>query len=96
MVCMFPSLITPCSSLSIDGPSLLLFSALGLPPFKTIKIRSRRSDCPACGMNIEKNGKIEETDYVAFCGGDAPDWEKRGLVGGEARLTAQVYTIVTR
>ena len=35
---------------------------------------------------------VEETDYVAFCGGSHPDWETAGLVPGKAdeRMSAQV------
>ncbi|KAH9902517.1 hypothetical protein C8Q73DRAFT_633504 [Cubamyces lactineus] len=64
-----------------DGkPSLLMFSALGTPPFRSVKLRARTASCPACGVEGEKSGKIEETDYVAFCGGERPDWVSRGLV----------------
>ncbi|KAI0749905.1 hypothetical protein C8Q80DRAFT_1164574 [Daedaleopsis nitida] len=66
-----------------DGkPSLLMFSAFAIPPFRSVKLRSRRATCPACGNEGEKIGTIEETDYVAFCGGDRPDWVSRGLVDG--------------
>ncbi|CDO77184.1 hypothetical protein BN946_scf184705.g9 [Trametes cinnabarina] len=67
-----------------DGkPSLLMFSALGAPPFRSVKLRSRRPACPACGVEGEKVGRIEETDYVAFCGGERPDWVARGLGVGD-------------
>ncbi|KAJ7090203.1 molybdenum cofactor synthesis 3 [Mycena belliarum] len=61
-------------------PSLLLFSALGSPPFRSIKLRSRKTTCPACGDSKQKVGDIKEIDYVQFCGGPAPDWEGRGLL----------------
>jgi len=37
-------------------------------------------------------GKIEEVDYVQFCGGARPDWEALGLNpgDGESRITANV------
>ncbi|KAI9056820.1 hypothetical protein FKP32DRAFT_1415841 [Trametes sanguinea] len=72
-------------------PTLLMFSALGAPPFRSVKIRSRRATCPACGVEGEKVGRIEETDYVAFCGGERPDWVSRGLVEGnpEKRIRAK-------
>ncbi|TFK86712.1 hypothetical protein K466DRAFT_663574 [Polyporus arcularius HHB13444] len=75
-----------------DGkPSLLMFSALGMPPFRSVKLRSRRAACPACGVEGETVGKIEETDYVAFCGGERPDWVARGLVEGteDSRIRAK-------
>ena len=38
---------------------------------------------------------IEETDYVAFCGGSEPDWEIAGLLPGKAgeRMSAQVRLV---
>lgn len=37
-------------------------------------------------------GKIEDVDYVQFCGGVRPDWEALGLNpgDGESRITASV------
>jgi len=37
-------------------------------------------------------GKIEEIDYVQFCGGPRSDWETLGLNPGEgeSRITASV------
>ncbi|GBE88449.1 Adenylyltransferase and sulfurtransferase uba4 [Sparassis crispa] len=74
-----------------DGkPSLLVFSALNTPPFRSIKLRARRPTCPACGNEGEKVGRVEETDYVAFCGGERPDWAIRGLAQGgpDSRIRA--------
>ncbi|THV02763.1 hypothetical protein K435DRAFT_748560 [Dendrothele bispora CBS 962.96] len=66
-----------------DGsPTLLLFSALGIPPFRNVKLRSRRPTCPACGEEGRKLGEIRDIDYVQFCGGATPNWEKSGLVEG--------------
>ncbi len=72
-----------------------MFSALGMPPFRSVKLRSRRAACPACGVEGEKVSKIEETDYVAFCGGERPDWVARGLVEGreDRRIRAKVCII---
>lgn len=65
-------------------PSLLLFSALSTPPFRSIKLRSRKPTCPACGTAEERLGTISDIDYVQFCGGLVPDWESRGLIQGDA------------
>ncbi|KAJ7208172.1 hypothetical protein B0H12DRAFT_1205988 [Mycena haematopus] len=65
-----------------EKPSLLLFSALGSPPFRSIKLRSRKPTCPACGSSDQKIGEIKEIDYVQFCGGATPDWESLGLASG--------------
>jgi len=74
-----------------DGqPSLLVYAALGVPPFRSVKLRKRRATCPACGTEGEKMRKIEDMDYVQFCGGPRPDWETLGLNPSEAewRITA--------
>ncbi|KAJ6618264.1 hypothetical protein B0H10DRAFT_2164185 [Mycena sp. CBHHK59/15] len=54
--------------------SLLLFSALESPPFRSIKLRSRKPTCPACGTCAQKFGEIKDIDYVQFY---------RGLTAGE-------------
>lgn len=76
-------------------PSLLIFSALGVPPFRSIKLRSRKASCPACGTEGEKVGQIRDIDYVQFCGGAAPDWESRGMVEGRSdrRIRVQVGSL---
>jgi len=78
-----------------DGqPSLLVYAALGVPPFRSVKLRKRRASCPACGTEEGRKevGKIEDVDYVQFCGGARPDWEALGLKtgDGESRITASV------
>ncbi|KAF8638178.1 hypothetical protein AX17_002376 [Amanita inopinata Kibby_2008] len=65
-------------------PSLLLFSALSSPPFRSVKLRSRRKDCVSCGVpNIQS--LLPTSDYVQFCGGDRPNWVLRGLQPGESQ-----------
>jgi len=73
-------------------PTLLLYAALSVPPFRSVKLRKRRAACPACGTEGQRLGKIEDVDYVQFCGGARPDWESLGLnLGdGESRITASV------
>ncbi|KAK7023856.1 adenylyltransferase [Favolaschia claudopus] len=74
-------------------PSLLLFSALGSPPFRSIKLRSRKPNCPACGSADQTVGQIRDIDYVQFCGGATPDWENLGLVPGssEDRVSVEEF-----
>ncbi|KAH7912310.1 hypothetical protein BJ138DRAFT_803296 [Hygrophoropsis aurantiaca] len=75
-----------------DGkPTLLLYSALTVPFFRSVKLRSKKPSCIACGGDGVKNGTIEETDYVAFCGGVRPNWEQKGLSSGSpgARIRVQ-------
>jgi hypothetical protein len=100
--CMASFFFSPLSDRSVnppdnvfdaDGqPSLLVYSALGMPPFRSIKLRKRRITCPACGIEGQKVGKIEDVDYVEFCGGARPDWVTLGLKPGDTewRITANV------
>jgi adenylyltransferase and sulfurtransferase len=71
---------------------MLIFSALTMPPFRSVRLRTRRADCAACGSEKQDMKIIEEMDYVAFCGGGQPDWETAGLLPGKAgeRISAQV------
>lgn len=80
-----------------DGkPSLLLYSALSVPPFRSVKLRQRRPTCKACGNEGQKEGPISQTDYVTLCGGPRPDWVARGLIEGtpENRIRAKVNAIM--
>jgi adenylyltransferase and sulfurtransferase len=79
-------------------PSLLLFSALSMPPFRSVKLRKKSPQCAACGTIGEIKGTIDETDYVAFCGGSQPDWETRGLLPGETgtRMTPLVSRVLIK
>ncbi|EMD33301.1 hypothetical protein CERSUDRAFT_108116 [Gelatoporia subvermispora B] len=82
-----------------DGkPTLLMYSALGTPPFRNVTLRARRPTCPACGDEGERVGAISETDYVAFCGGERPDWVSRGLANDSAdtRIRAKELDAVLR
>lgn len=54
-----------------------------------MKLRSRKPTCAACGVEGQKIGFIEETDYVAFCGGARPNWLERGLEVG--RPESRIY-----
>ena len=78
-------------------PSLLLFSALSMPPFRSVKLRKKSPQCAACNSGETKR-TIEETDYVAFCGGSQPDWETRGLLPGGTgtRMTPLVSRILKK
>ena len=87
------SFLFSLGQLADERPSLLIYAALGIPPFRSIKLRKRRATCPACGTEGEKVGKIEEIDYVQFCGGPRPDWETLGLNPSSntaSRITANV------
>jgi adenylyltransferase and sulfurtransferase len=81
------------TDLRIDGvPSLLLFSALRMPPFRTIRLRSRRSDCQVCSSDGKNVDDLRKIDYIQLCGGPMPNWfadgQKAGLPG--TRVSPQV------
>ena len=73
---------------------MLIYNALSSTPFRSVKLRSRRDTCPACGPSKgESSHSIKEMDYVQFCGGSKPNWEERGLQPGPSagdRITVEV------
>ncbi|KAG8216426.1 hypothetical protein J3R82DRAFT_6531 [Butyriboletus roseoflavus] len=80
-----------------DGKaSLMLFSAMSMPLFRSIKLRARKPTCAACGVDGLRLGAIHETDYIAFCGGPRPDWEARGSISGNPgdRISVQELRIL--
>ena len=74
-----------------EKPSMLIFNALSPTMFRTIKLRSRKDDCAACGKEGKRVGEIKDVDYVQFCGGPTPDWVTRGMADGGAdrRISVQ-------
>jgi hypothetical protein len=82
-----------CSFDSDQSRSLLLFDALGCPPFRSIKLRSKKPTCKACSNPSESLKNMANTDYVQFCGGPAPDLITQGSVvarGSNYRASAKV------
>ncbi|KAJ9621544.1 hypothetical protein H2203_007031 [Taxawa tesnikishii (nom. ined.)] len=77
-------------------PSLLLFSAFTSPPFRTVRLRSRRANCVACSAHaiITADSLTSGSlDYVAFCGATKPV----SLLGPEERISATDFaTLVSR
>jgi len=71
-------------------PSLLLFSASSSTPFRSMRMRGRRSDCFACSASSTltldelKSGSL---DYVQFCGVTAPI----NILRPEERVSATHY-----
>ncbi|KAL0954710.1 hypothetical protein HGRIS_003664 [Hohenbuehelia grisea] len=77
-------------------PGLLLYSLLGNPPFRSIKLRSRKPSCDGCGSS--KNRQLSEIDYIQFCGGPACNWVRTGLLEGRqgTRLTAREFELAAK
>lgn len=88
LVSRLSSFICACSSLDSQAPSMLLFSALSGSPFRTVRLRSRRSTCPSCSIEPEALKKqIGVTDYVSFCGGKGENARITGDRAGITRIT---------
>lgn len=56
-------------------PTLLMFSAYSAPPFRSVRLRSRRADCAVCSSKAtitQHSLTSGSLDYVAFCGATSP------------------------
>ncbi|KAI0103182.1 adenylyltransferase [Nemania sp. FL0031] len=74
-------------------PSLLLFSANSLTPFRSIRMRGRRTDCFACSEASTltlKELKSGSLDYVQFCGVTTPI----NILQPDERISATYYSSV--
>ncbi|KAE8350829.1 hypothetical protein BDV28DRAFT_30147 [Aspergillus coremiiformis] len=75
---------------AVQPPSLHIFSAYSSPLFRTIKLRSRRSNCAVCSAEASVNletVKSGSTDYVFFCGSVSPE----KLLSLEERISPLEY-----
>ncbi|ROV90398.1 hypothetical protein VPNG_10025 [Cytospora leucostoma] len=77
------------------SPTLLLFSGgvVGAPGFRSVRMRSRRKECFACGEGSEARLTLGTLrggglDYVAFCGGMSAPIR---LLGDEERVSVEYY-----
>ena len=78
-----------------DGPPMmLLFSAMGDVPFRSVKMRGRRKGCFACsdGASLTLETMQSSMDYVQFCGVNAPV----NILAPEERVTADEYDGLSR
>ncbi|KAH8703340.1 putative molybdenum cofactor [Talaromyces proteolyticus] len=73
-----------------DRPALHIFSGYSNPPFRTIRLRMRRSDCAVCSskatvtLDTLRSGS---TDYIQFCGSaNSPQ-----LLSAQERISADQY-----
>lgn len=79
----------PCD---LVPPSLLLYSAYSNPPFRSIKLRGKRKECPSCSDTAtitEESSKSTSLDYGAFCASISP----AALVNSN-RISAKEYSKV--
>ncbi|KAF2237352.1 hypothetical protein EV356DRAFT_574147 [Viridothelium virens] len=71
-------------------PELLIFSAMASPPFRSIRLRSRRAACAACSAVASvtpESLKSGSLDYAQFCGVLDPV----NLLPPEDRISAAEY-----
>ena len=76
-------------------PTLLMFSAYSTPPFRSVRLRTRRKDCAACSSqaNITRHSLTSGSlDYVTFCGVTAPVT----VLSDEARISATDFAKLPR
>lgn len=70
-------------------PTLLIYSALSTPLFRSIKLRKRQPKCRACGQPDTEEGSTSSADskiidlttedYITFCGAEPVDWTEEGM-----------------
>ena len=78
---------------SLENPSLLLYSAYGSPPFRSIRLRGKRAGCPSCSETATitcESLKFGSLDYANFCGISAPV----SILDDYHRLSAKDYNKV--
>ncbi|KZO95344.1 hypothetical protein CALVIDRAFT_516108 [Calocera viscosa TUFC12733] len=76
----------PYAPNEVGVPTLLIYSALASPMFRSLKIRPKRNDCPACGREGGARELVEKGEYVALCGGMREDLEGSGKRKGQGRV----------
>ena len=85
----------PVQPNSAPAATMLLFSANSSPPFRSVRLRSRRPKCFACSsearLSLESltSGSL---DYVLFCGVTSPI----NLLSPKERIEARQYHDLTR
>lgn len=71
-----------------ESPSLLLFSAYGFPPFRSVRLRPRRQNCIVCSetASVTLQSLLSGSlDYVQFCGVTQP----LSLLREDERISAE-------
>jgi len=84
------------SSSENPNPTLLLFSAYSTPPFRTVRLRSRRADCAVCSAHATITASSLTSgsmDYITFCGG-AP--RPANILPASARISAADFARLPR
>ena len=72
-----------------DQPRMMLFSAYGMPPFRSVRLRGKRPGCAACSSMptiTTESFNSGSLDYATFCGISMP----ANILTEEERLSPQV------
>ena len=83
-------LLTGTSKPTSTTPTLLLYSAYSHPPFRSIRLRGKRLDCPSCSASsilTRESFKSGSLDYEFFCGLVSSS----DILSSEERLSAKEY-----
>lgn len=76
-------------------PTLLMFSAYSHPPFRSVRLRTRRADCAACSSQASITSQSLTSgslDYIAFCGVSPPI----NILPPQARVSAADFARLPR
>ncbi len=74
-----------------EKQSLLLYSAFGNPPFRSVRLRGKRAHCPSCSENASitrESLTFGSLDYATFCGVRAPVQ----ILDNRDRISAKKYS----
>lgn len=74
----------------ITTPTLLLYSAYSHPPFRSIRLRGKRPDCPSCSASsciTRESLESGSLDYEFFCGLVS----STDILSSEERLSVMEY-----
>lgn len=88
------STAAPNSAAATFTPSLHLFSAYSFPPFRSLKLRSRKPSCAVCGSEptvTRDSIESSDLDYHLFCGSSAGPI---ALLNNDERVSVAEYSEV--
>ncbi len=83
--------VTKINPSSQTTPSLLLYSAFGTSPFRSIRLRGKRAQCPACSETAtitHESLTSGSLDYARFCGVAVP----ARVLDDDQRISATEYS----
>lgn len=76
-------------------PTLLIYSAYSSPPFRTMRLRGKRPNCPSCSASAtitRQSFTSGSLNYASFCGIASPV----KILSDEERISAQEYREIVK